>query len=279
MRRDMELLWQTEELRTVRPTVLDEARDIRFHLDLLMDVIPAVHAELDRRWIEVFGGPPPPFHPFLRLGSWVGGDQDGNPHARSKTLRDALRAQKQMVLARYRDSAHAISVQYSQSTRWTGADPVLAASIADDEALMPEAAHDLGERNRSEPYRRKLTLIHHRLEASLAQLQGVRAAERPTPTPRSSSTTSTSSTPPSAGSAAPSSLTAGCWSCGARSAPSTSTAMRSTSGCTPRGCARSPRESCVSAASWTAPWTPSTRTPPSACSRAPCSSAGPTSAP
>ena len=82
MRRDMELLWQTEELRTVRPTVLDEARDIRFHLDLLMDVIPAVHAELDRRWIEVFGGPPPPFHPFLRLGSWVGGDRRIHWHER-----------------------------------------------------------------------------------------------------------------------------------------------------------------------------------------------------
>jgi len=62
-----------------------------------------------------------------------------------------------MVLARYRDSVHAISVQYSQSTRWTGADPVLAASIADDEARMPEAAHDLGDRNQTEPYRRKLT--------------------------------------------------------------------------------------------------------------------------
>jgi len=44
---------------------------------------------------------------------------------------------------------------------------------------MPEAAHDLGDRNQTEPYRRKLTLIRHRLEASLAQLQGVRAAERP----------------------------------------------------------------------------------------------------
>jgi len=63
MRRDMELLWQTEELRTVRPTVLDEARDIRFHLDLLMDVVPAVHAELDRRWVEVFGGLPHPSTP------------------------------------------------------------------------------------------------------------------------------------------------------------------------------------------------------------------------
>ena len=132
---------------------------------------------------EVFGGPPPPVRPFLRLGSWVGGDQDGNPHARAKTLRDALRAQKQVVLSRYRDSVLALSVQYSQSIRWTGADPSLAASIADDEARMPEATHDLGERNRDEPYRRKLSLVHHRLEASLAQLQGGRA-ERPYSTAR-----------------------------------------------------------------------------------------------
>jgi len=178
MRRHIELLWQTEELRTVRPTVLDEARDIRFHLDLLMDAVPAVHAELDRRWVEVFGRPRPAIRPFLRLGSWVGGDQDGNPHARARTLRDALQAQKQMVLSRYRDAVIALSVQYSQSVRWTGTDPTLAASIADDEAQMPEAAHELGERSRDEPYRRKLNLVHRRLEAGLAQLQGDHA-ERP----------------------------------------------------------------------------------------------------
>jgi len=180
MRRNIEMLWQTEELRTVRPQVLDEARDIRFHLDSLMSVVPAVHAELERRWAEVFGKPPPPVQPFLHLGSWVGGDQDGNPHARAATLRDALRAQKEMVLSRYRDDVLAISVQYSQSTRWIGIDEELAASIAEDEARMPNAAQELGEGYREEPYRRKLLLVHRRLEASLAQLRGERA-EQPYP--------------------------------------------------------------------------------------------------
>jgi phosphoenolpyruvate carboxylase len=178
MRRHIDLLWQTEELRTVRPRVLDEARDVRFHLDLLLDVVPAVHAELDRRWREVFGEDPPPFRPFLRLGSWVGGDQDGNPHARAETLRDALRAQKEHVLRRYRDSVWEISVQYSQSARWTGTDAELEASIATDEAAMPAEARELGDRNRDEPYRRKLTLVHRRLEASLGELHGA-AAGRP----------------------------------------------------------------------------------------------------
>ena len=178
MREHIELLWQTEELHTARPSVADEARDVRSHLDLLLDVVPAVHAELDRRWSEVFAEPPPPFRPFLRLGSWVGGDQDGNPNVRAAALRDALRDQKQLILARYRDYVSAISVQYSQSTRWTGADAELAASIADDEAKMPLAAQALGERSQDEPYRRKLALVHRRLGDSLALLQGA-VAEHP----------------------------------------------------------------------------------------------------
>lgn len=178
MREHIDLLWQTEELRTVRPTVLDEARDVRTHLGLLMDAVPAVHAELERRWREVFGEPPPPFHPFLRLGSWVGGDQDGNPHARAISLRDALRAQKREVLCRYRDSVLEIAVRLSQSTRWTGTDAALEASIAADEERTPEAARELRERHPDEPYRRKLTLVHHRLESSLAQLDGL-PADRP----------------------------------------------------------------------------------------------------
>ena len=81
MRRHIELLWQTEELRTVRPTVLDEARDIRFHLDLLMDAVPAVHAELDRRWVEVFGRPPPG-HPPLPAPRLLGRRRSGRQPAR-----------------------------------------------------------------------------------------------------------------------------------------------------------------------------------------------------
>jgi phosphoenolpyruvate carboxylase len=178
MREHIELLWQTEELRTTRRLVLDEARDARHFLDLLMDAVPAVHAELDRRWREVFDEPPPPFHPFLRIGSWVGGDQDGNPHARAGTLRDALRAQREHVLRRYRDAVVALSVEYSQSRRWTGVDAELEASIAADEARMPDVDSALGELHGAERYRRKLAFIQHRLEAALAQTLG-QSAERP----------------------------------------------------------------------------------------------------
>ncbi len=172
MREHIELLWQTEELRTTRRLVLDEARDVRHFLNLLMDAVPAVHTELDRRWTEVFDEAPPPFHPFLRIGSWVGGDQDGNPHARAETLRAALRAQKEHMLRRYHQAVVALAVEYSQSTRWTGRDAELETSIAADEARMPDVDQALGELHGGERYRRKLAFIQHRLEEALAPTLG-----------------------------------------------------------------------------------------------------------
>ncbi|HEX6537771.1 MAG TPA: phosphoenolpyruvate carboxylase [Candidatus Dormibacteraeota bacterium] len=178
MREEIMLLWQTEDLRLTRPRVHDEARNVRLHLDLLLDVLPAIHAELERRWTQVFAAPPPPWRPMLRLGSWAGGDQDGNPHTRSQSLRDALRAQQAHVLTHYRDEVWAISGKYSQSTRWIGHDADLEASVAADEADMPGAAQALGERSRNELYRRKLALMRRRLDATLAGLEG-RIAEHP----------------------------------------------------------------------------------------------------
>ncbi|MGH7687837.1 MAG: phosphoenolpyruvate carboxylase [Candidatus Dormibacteria bacterium] len=178
MRERIELLWQTEELRLTRPTVLDEARNVRQHLDLLLDVLPAIHAELERRWGEVFAEPPPSWRAVLRLGSWAGGDQDGNPHTRSGSLRDALRAQQQHMLTHYRDSVWAISGKYSQSTRWTGRDPELEASVDADETAMPQATQAMSARSGDELYRRKLGFIHRRLWDSLSKLEG-RLAERP----------------------------------------------------------------------------------------------------
>lgn len=178
MRERIELLWQTEELRTARPSVRDEAGNVRVHLGLFVDALPAIHAELERRWHEVFDEPPPRWRPFLRLGSWVGGDQDGNPNTRAASLTEALRTQQLTMLTHYRDRVFAIAGTYSQSSRWAGADAELEDSITADEAAMPLAAQALGQRNDDEPYRRKLALIHRRLEDSVGRLEGV-AAEHP----------------------------------------------------------------------------------------------------
>ncbi|HEY8675167.1 MAG TPA: phosphoenolpyruvate carboxylase, partial [Candidatus Dormibacteraeota bacterium] len=70
MRARIELLWQTDELRSSRPRIVDEARNVRFYVDeVLFDAVPDVYAELDRQWRAHLGRPPPPLRPFLRIGS------------------------------------------------------------------------------------------------------------------------------------------------------------------------------------------------------------------
>ena len=169
MQAHIDLLWQTEELRSTRPRVLDEARNARFVLDdVLFDVVPEVMAELDRRWVETFGEPAPPLHPFLRVGSWVGGDQDGNPSVRAATLGEALRAQREMVLRRYETAVRELGVTLSQSIRWAGDDRELRESIGADEAAMPRTVRAYPDQNREEPYRRKLIFIYERLRQALS---------------------------------------------------------------------------------------------------------------
>ena len=173
------LVWQTEELRTIRPRVVDEARNAIFHLDaVLFDVIPEIHGEMERQWQRRFPQRELPARSFLRLGSWVGGDQDGNPEATPLTLREALRMQKTMVLGRYRAALVDLARQFSQSQRWTGSLTTLRRSIAGDEHRMPRATASLGEANHDEPYRRKLMLMLRRLDDTAANLEG-RRSERP----------------------------------------------------------------------------------------------------
>lgn len=169
----IELLWQTEELRATRPRVIDEARNALYPLDaVLLSVVPEVHAEFEDQWRVAFPGVPPPDAQMLRVGSWVGGDQDGNPHATSEVLGETLRMQRMLVLRRYRDAVRTLTVECSLSSRWSGDDAALAASIRDDEAAMPATAPETPPGAEGELYRRKLAIIERRLTASLGNLAG-----------------------------------------------------------------------------------------------------------
>lgn len=168
----IEVLWHTEELRTRRPLVVDEARNAWFHLEaVLFDVVPDVYDELHREWRTAFGEPGLRERPFLRLGSWVGGDQDGNPQATSATLREVLREQKRMILGRYRLAIQELAASFSQSARWAGRDEELERSIAADEAAMP-GRRPARRGKDDERFRRKLALMDLRMDDSLRDVDG-----------------------------------------------------------------------------------------------------------
>ena len=162
--RQIALLWQTRPLRRERLYVADEVETALAYLrDVLLPTLPTLYA----RWERVLNHRP---KSFLRLGSWIGGDRDGNPNVKAESLHLALRRAAEAVLAKYLDDLHALGAELSISTE-------LATASAEAMALA-EASGDSNPARRDEPYRRALTGIYARVAATYSRFTG-RVPARP----------------------------------------------------------------------------------------------------
>jgi len=88
-------------------------------------------------------------------------------------LAETLRLQQGTALAFYRDRVRGIATTLSQSTLLHDVDPALGASIAADEKAMPDYTLTIGEQNRDEPFRRKLSYVWQKLSITLDRVDGV----------------------------------------------------------------------------------------------------------
>ncbi|MBA4747123.1 MAG: phosphoenolpyruvate carboxylase [Sphingopyxis sp.] len=164
IRRQVALLWQTRPLRTEKLVVADEIDNALTYLrDVFVPVLPQLYA----RWEAALGQRPAP---FLRVGSWIGGDRDGNPFVTADTLEYAARASAGAILSHYLDAVHALGAELSVSS---GLAPVSA-----EVAALAEASGDMSASRRDEPYRRALAGIYARLAATHVALTGS-APQRP----------------------------------------------------------------------------------------------------
>jgi phosphoenolpyruvate carboxylase len=153
-------LWQTDEVRSRRPRVVDEIRNGHWFFEQsLIDASDRLLAEF-RRHVP---GAPPPFH----FGSWIGGDADGNPNTSAETVREARRRAHELLRLRYRNEVRALAAEIGVSSQLVPVDDELWASIARDEAELTDYAAQIGDQNADEPYRRKLSFVWHRLDADL----------------------------------------------------------------------------------------------------------------
>ncbi|HUZ83668.1 MAG TPA: phosphoenolpyruvate carboxylase, partial [Gaiellales bacterium] len=154
-------LWLCDEVRSTRPTVSDEIRHCLWFFETsLLDAT----ADLAAAWDREFPGLPLP----LRFGSWVGGDRDGNPYVTDDHVAIALGRARRVGLTAYAGAARELTRALGVSEQLAGASDELRASIARDDAQLPWVAAAVGERNRGEPYRHKLTAIHRRIDSELS---------------------------------------------------------------------------------------------------------------
>jgi len=154
--RQIALLWQTRALRRERLYVADEVDTaLAYMRDIFMPVMPALYARFER----VLGSRP---NSFLRLGSWIGGDRDGNPHVTAESLHLALGRAAQAVLADYLSQLHSLGAELSISNEL--------AVVSDSVATLARDSGDLNPARGDEPYRRAITGIYARLAATYQRL-------------------------------------------------------------------------------------------------------------
>ncbi|MDP9423235.1 MAG: phosphoenolpyruvate carboxylase [Pseudomonadota bacterium] len=162
--RQIALLWLTRPLRRERLFVADEVEiAIAYLRDIFLPVVPGLYAA----WERVLGYRP---KSFLRLGSWIGGDRDGNPNVTADTLRQALWRAGHTAVRHYLEQLHALGADLSISSEL--------ADISDELGALADRSGDPSPTRVDEPYRRALSGVYARLAATYEALTG-RAPPRP----------------------------------------------------------------------------------------------------
>jgi phosphoenolpyruvate carboxylase len=154
---EITLLWQTDEVRGVRPQVVDEIRHgLWFFQQSLFEAGERLLADYRR----IVPDAPLPF----RFGSWIGGDLDGNPAVDGETILLALERARETALSRYGADVRELVITIASSRTLVSDSAELEESIARDVRELPEAVAALGRVDEREAYRRKLAFIGWRLE-------------------------------------------------------------------------------------------------------------------
>jgi phosphoenolpyruvate carboxylase len=156
-------MWQTDELRQVRPTPVDEARNAIYYLNsILTDAMPEMLSDLSDLLGE-HGVTLPSQTAPIRFGSWIGGDRDGNPNVTPAVTREILQIQNQHAVRISIAMIDGLISILSNSTALSGVDQELLDSINTDLKNLPGLDRRVLELNAQEPYRLKLTCIKAKL--------------------------------------------------------------------------------------------------------------------
>ena len=177
LREEITLLWRTSDLRSIAPEPLDEVRTAMAVFDsTLFTLVPRLYRVTDAA-LDAPGGKEPrsgsraPRVPaFLRFGSWVGGDRDGNPTVTAEMTERTLRIQADHLLHGYEAVALRLMQTVSAATSANRVARPLATRLARDAEALPETDRQLRRRFPDEPYRQRFGFIAEKLRRTRVAL-------------------------------------------------------------------------------------------------------------
>ncbi|EHQ51104.1 phosphoenolpyruvate carboxylase [Ectothiorhodospira sp. PHS-1] len=169
----IQILWRTNEVRVKKPQVQDEIKyGLFYYVESLFDAVPHTYRLLEKAIRRSYGsdehGNPVVRVPsFLRFGSWIGGDRDGNPYVTPAITEMACRLAMEQVLSEYLQRVHTLRFVLTHSLLMCRPAEDFMASLEEDENISRAVFKDLPDKMESEPYRRKLYIIRYRLRETL----------------------------------------------------------------------------------------------------------------
>ncbi len=173
LREEITLLWRTSDLRAVTPEPLDEVRTAMAIFDAtLFTLAPRLYRTVDAVLDADSGTRPPRVPAFIRFGSWIGGDRDGNPSVTADMTVRTLRIQADHVLHGYEAVALRLMQTVSATTPHEHLSRALATRLARDAEDLPETDRQLRRRFPDEPYRQRFGFIAERLRRTRSVLTG-----------------------------------------------------------------------------------------------------------
>ncbi|GGI15868.1 MAG: phosphoenolpyruvate carboxylase [Oxalicibacterium faecigallinarum] len=163
------MLWQTRLLRYTKLSVADEINNaLSYYRLTFLSELPALYEDIDTDIAEQFpqrgaaaaAGRDLPN--YVQMGSWIGGDRDGNPNVNADTMRYALTRQSTTILGFYLEQVHTLGAELAISTFLAGVSPEL--------DQLANASPDTSDHRADEQYRRALIYIYARLAATARAL-------------------------------------------------------------------------------------------------------------
>ena len=167
LKSQIQLLWRTSEVRNNKPTVEDEVRYGLFYFDAsLFKSIPMIYRYFERANRHVYGSGEIKVPSFIKFGSWIGGDRDGNPFVTPEVTRNAIRLHMQAALKEYQRRVLKLQNILSHDIEYVTPNEEFIASLQKDVSELKET-----ELFRTEPYRKKLHFMASRLNANLKTVE------------------------------------------------------------------------------------------------------------
>ena len=157
------ILWQTNLLRRTKLTVLDEvANGLSYYEYTFLRQLPQLHSMVEDRLnaLEAADGT---IASFLKVGSWIGGDRDGNPFVTADVTAQTMRLQCAQAVKFYLDELHALGAELSIST--------IRVDVSDELLALVDASPDGSPHRRNEPYRLATGAIMARMRATAFRLE------------------------------------------------------------------------------------------------------------